>query len=252
VLESGSSELDLLLGGGLPCGTSVLVTGAAGTGKSVLCMQYARAAVEAGRKARIYMFDERIATARARAQGLGIDAAEALADGRLSLRQIEPTEKSPGEFASDLVRAVEEEGIRLVVIDSINGYMQAMPDERLLTVQVHELLTYLNSRGVTMIMTLVQRGIFGAPVEDAAEVSYLADSVVLLRYFEFGGQVRQAISVVKKRTGSHERSVRECRVGQGGLQVGAPLTEFRGVLTGVPDFVGGEATLMPGPEFRSR
>ena len=252
LLKSGSPELDLLLGGGLPCGTSALVTGAAGTGKSVLCMQYARAAVEAGLKARIYMFDERIATARARAQGLGIDTEQALANGDLTLRQIEPTEKSPGEFAADIVRAVEEDGVKIVVLDSINGYMQAMPNERLLTVQVHELLTYLNAHGVTMIMTLVQRGIFGAPVDDAAEVSYLADSVILLRYFEYGGLVRQAISVVKKRTGSHERSVRECRVGPGGLQVGAPLTEFRGVLTGVPEFVGAEGTLMNGDSHWSR
>jgi circadian clock protein KaiC len=246
LLQSGSPELDLLLGGGVLCGTSTLITGAAGTGKSVLCMQYARAAVAAGHKARIFMFDERIAVARARAEGLGIDDAAALADGRLSMRQIEPTEKSPGEFAADVVRAVEEEGVKLIVLDSINGYMQAMPKEHLLTVQVHELLTYLSSRGVTMIMTLVQRGIFGAPVDEAAEVSYLADTVILLRYFEFGGLVRQAISVVKKRTGSHERSVRECRVAPGGLFVGNPLTEFRGVLTGVPEYAGNVGMLMHG------
>jgi circadian clock protein KaiC len=252
VLVSRSAELDLLLGGGLPCGTSALITGAAGTGKSVLCMQYARAAVTAGQRARIYMFDERIATARARAHGLGIDDEAALADGRLTLRQIEPTEKSPGEFAADVVRAVDEDGVQLIVIDSLNGYMQAMPNERMLTVQVHELLTFLNSRGVTMIMTLVQRGIFGSPIDEAVDVSYLADTVILLRYFEFGGRVRQAMSVVKKRTGTHERSVREYRMGPGGLRVGAPLTEFRGVLTGVPEFVGGEATLMGASALHDR
>ena len=151
---------------------------------------------------------------------------------------MEPTELSPGEFAHDVVRAVEDDGVQMVVIDSINGYLQSMPEERLLPIQVHELLSYLAARGVTSMLTLVQRGIFGSPVDEAADVSYLADTVVLLRYFEVSGAVRQAISVVKKRSGDHERTIRECRVGEGGLRVGAPLHEFQGVLTGVPSYVG--------------
>ncbi len=144
------------------------------------------------------------------------------------------------------MHAVEDDGVRLVVIDSINGYLQSMPDERLLPIQVHELLSYLAVRGVTCIMTLVQHGIFGSPVDAAAEISYLADTVALLRYFEVSGAVRQAVSVVKKRTGDHERTIREARVQRGGLYVGAPLREFQGVLTGVPSFTGRTGDLIVG------
>jgi circadian clock protein KaiC len=243
-LPSGSAELDLLLGGGLQSGTSLLITGPAGTGKSVLATQYACAAATRGERVRMYLFDERLATFALRAEGLGMDVREMAADGRLDLCQVEPTEMSPGEFANDVVRAVEEHGARMIVIDSINGYLQSMPEERLLPIQVHELLSYLSGRGVTSVLTLVQRGIFGSPVDEAAEVSYLADAVVLLRYFEVSGEVRQAISVVKKRTGDHERTIRECRVTRGGLHVGPPLHEFQGVLTGVPEYVGERGPLM--------
>jgi circadian clock protein KaiC len=218
--------------------------GPAGTGKSVLAMQFAQQASESGNKTRVYLFDERVTTATERAKGLGIDASDALADGRLVLRQIEPTEMSPGEFAQDVVSAVENDGVKLIVLDSINGYMQAMPAERLLLVQVHELLSYLADRGVAMIMTLVQHGVFGGSVDSAAEVSYLADSVVLLRYFEHGGAVRRAISVVKKRSGTHESTIREFGVGMGGIRVGQPLHTFRGVLTGVPEYTGLAEPLM--------
>jgi circadian clock protein KaiC len=244
-LPSGSPGLDALLGGGLPSGTSILVTGPAGTGKSVLATQYACAAATRGEKVRFYLFDERLDTFTLRAEGLGMDVRDLVADGRFSLCQVEPTEWSPGEFAHDVVRAVES-GVQMVVIDSINGYLQSMPEERLLSVQVHELLSYLASRGVTSVLTLVQRGIFGNPVDEAADVSYLADSVVLLRYFEVSGAVRQAISVVKKRSGDHERTIRECRVGRGGLHVGQPLHDFQGVLTGVPHYVGDTGPLMRG------
>jgi circadian clock protein KaiC len=243
-LPSGSTELDALLGGGLPAGTSVLITGPAGTGKSVLATQYACASAMRGEKACIYMFDERLGTFMMRADGLGMELRELVADGRLTLCQVEPTERSPGEFANEVLRVVEEEGVRMIVIDSINGYMQSMPEERLLPVQVHELLTYLASRGVTAMLTLVQRGIFGNPVDEAADVSYLADSVILMRYFEVSGAVRQAVSVVKKRSGNHERTIREFRVAKGGLHVGPPLTEFQGVLTGVPQYVGDGYPLM--------
>ena len=150
---------------------------------------------------------------------------------------------SPGEFTALVTRAVDD-GVSLLVIDSLNGLMQAMPNERSLAVHVHELLSFLAGRGVTTIMTLVQRGIFGAPVDDAAEVSYLADTVLLLRYFEHAGAVRQAVSAVKKRTGPHERTIRECRVERGGFRVGEPLTEFQGVLTGVPVYGGERSPLM--------
>jgi circadian clock protein KaiC len=245
-LPSGSPELDALIGGGLPSGTSFLITGPAGTGKSVLATQYACAAATRGEKVRFYLFDERIGTFDMRAAGLGMDIEHLVDEGFLTLCQVEPTERSPGEFAHDVVRAVEEDGVQMIVIDSINGYLQSMPEERLLPVQVHELLSYLASRGVTSVLTLVQRGIFGSPVDEAADVSYLADSVVLLRYFEVSGTVRQAVSVVKKRSGNHERTIRECRVGHGGLHVGPPLHEFQGVLTGVPQYVGDTGPLMHG------
>ena len=245
-LASGSGALDALLGGGVSQSTSTLITGAAGTGKTALCTQYAQAALARGERVRFYLFDERVATFRLRAAGLGFDVADAIGAGRLVLRQVEPTELSPGEFASEVMRAVTEDGIRLVVIDSINGYLQSMPAERLLAVQLHELLSSLATRGVTTFMTLVQRGVFGGPVEAAVDVSYLADTVILLRYFEFGGAVRQAISIVKKRTGDHEHTIREYRIERGGLRVGEPLHEFRGVLTGVPEYTGPPAPLMGG------
>ena len=175
---------------------------------------------------------------------MGIDLDEALDKGQLRIQQVEPTDLSPGEFASQVVSAVEKDRISLVVIDSINGYMQSMPEERLLPIQVHELLSFLSNNGVTCIMTLVQHGIFGNPVDEAAEVSYLADTVMLMRYFEVNGSVRQAISVVKKRSGNHERTIRECKVGPGGLSVGDPLRDFQGVLTGVPSYVGNVSPLM--------
>jgi circadian clock protein KaiC len=241
---SGSRGLDALVGGRLLGGTSTLLMGSAGTGKSIISMQYARQAAEDGVKARVYLFDERITTAMLRAEGLGIDASKAIAAGRLTMRQVEPTEMSPGEFAQDIVRAVEQDGVKLIVIDSINGYMLAMPAERLLLVQVHELLSYVADRGVAIVMTLVQHGVFGEQVDSAAEVSYLADTVLLLRYFEHVGTVRRAISVVKKRNGSHEPTIREFAIGSGGIRVGEPLRDFRGVLTGVPEYTGRIEPLM--------
>jgi circadian clock protein KaiC len=242
---SGSTEVDKLLGGGLHAGTSLLITGPAGTGKSVLASQYACASVSRGERVRFFLFDERLATFRLRAEGLGLDLDGPLEDGRLCAQQVEPTELSPGEFASQVMNAVEKDDVKLIVIDSLNGYLQSMPEERLLPIQVHELLSFLAARGVSCIMTLVQRGIFGSPIDEAAEISYLADTVILLRYFEVRGNVRQAISVVKKRSGDHERAIREARVQKGGLHVGNPLHEFQGVLTGVPNFTGPAADLMP-------
>lgn len=244
LLLSDNPELETLLGGGLTRGSSTLITGAAGTGKSVMCLQYIRAAVERGETVSVFIFDERLSTFVMRAHGLGMPVEEAMKSGRLCVHQVEPTEMSPGEFANVVVQAVEKQGSTLIVIDSINGYMNAMPSERLLGIQLHELLTYLSNRGVTNLLTLVQHGVFGAPVDEAAEVSYLADTVVLLRYFEYQGSVRNAISVVKKRTGMHEKMIREFRVDAGGLVIGEPLDQFQGVLTGVPEYVGAREPLM--------
>lgn len=252
VVGTGSKNLDALLGGGVTCGTSVLITGAAGTGKSVLSTEVARASLARGEKVRFYLFDERLTTFVMRSDALDMSVAKEIDSGQLQIRQVEPTDLSPGEFASEVVRAVLEEGVKLVVIDSINGYMQSMPEERLLPIQIHELLSFLSNHGVTCIMTLVQHGIFGNPVDEAADVSYLADAVILMRYFEVQGSVRQAISVVKKRNGNHERTIRECKVGKGGLIVGEPLTEFHGVLTGVPQYKGADGPLFHRPAAKPR
>lgn len=243
-LLSGSKALDDLLGGGITCGTSALITGAAGTGKSVLCTQFAKNELSRGGKVLFYLFDERLSTFHMRTEALGMSTAKWAKNGQLIMRQVEPTELSPGEFANQVVEAVEKEKVTLVLIDSINGYMQSMPEERLLPIQIHELLSFLANNGVSCVMTLVQHGIFGNPVGEAADVSYLADTVILLRYFEVAGSVRQAISVVKKRSGDHERMIRECRVQKGGLFVGEPLRGFQGVLTGVPEYTGGAAPLL--------
>ncbi|HJR40853.1 MAG TPA: ATPase domain-containing protein [Gemmatimonadaceae bacterium] len=243
-LSSGSPELDSLLGGGLTKGTSMLIAGAAGTGKSTLCLQYAREVTRSGKRALYYLFDERVHTVRIRIEGLGLDMGRVIEEGRLRLRQVEPTEMSPGELALEVMTAVREDDVTLVMFDSVNGFLQAMPSERLLSMQIHELLSALANAGATTIMTLVQRGGFGAPIDEAAEVSYLADTVLLLRYFEHAGTVRQAISVVKKRSGMHERTIRECLVEAGGFHVGEPLRDFRGVLTGLPEYFGPGAPLM--------
>ena len=244
LLLSGSEPLDKMLGGGVTCGSSMLITGAAGTGKSVLCTQFARAALGRGEKVLFYLFDERLSTFRLRTDTLEMSVTAERESGQLEMAQVEPTELSPGEFASQVVRAVEEGDLSLVIIDSINGYLQSMPEERLLPIQIHELLSFLSNNGVSCLMTLVQHGIFGNPVDEAVDVSYLADTVVLLRYFEVHGSVRQAISVVKKRGGDHERTIRECKVQKGGLSVGETLREFQGVLTGVPRYTGTMEPLM--------
>lgn len=249
VLRSGSEPLDTLIGGGVPFGTSLLLTGAPGTGKSVLAMQYAAAAAARGERAAIYMFDERVGTFLERAAGLGMDLDPHLASGRILLHPIEPTEISPGEFTNRVIGAVED-GARLIVIDSLNGFTKAMPQEHQLIVKVHELLSYLGARGVSTLLTLAQRGIFGTAPEEAADVSYLSDAVVLLRYFESHGEVRRALSVFKQRSGDHEHTIREFRLGPGGFEIGEPLRDFQGVLTGVPTFTGGGAELMASPQAR--
>jgi circadian clock protein KaiC len=221
----------------------MLLTGAPGTGKSILASQYAVAAAERGERVAIYLFDERPSIFLERADGLGMEIRRYLDSGQVSLTSLEPTEISPGEFASRLTKAAEA-GARLVVIDSLNGFKQAMAQERQITSKIHELLTHLGNRGVSTLLTLAQRGMFGSPTDDETDFSYLADAVILLRYFEAQGEVRRAISVVKQRSTTHESTIREFRVGRGGLGLGAPLREFRGILLGVPEYTGGGAQLL--------
>lgn len=241
--SSGSAELDRLLGGGFMRGSSVLLTGAPGTGKSVLAVQCAAAAAERGETVAFYLFDERLGTFMERAAGLGMPVEAHIRAGRMHVTPLEPTEISPGEFVARIQAAVRQ-GVRVIVIDSLNGFTKAMSEESQITVKIHEILSYLGNRGVTSLLTLAQRGIFGALPEDNTDVSYLADAVVLLRYFEAQGEVRRAISVVKQRGGENERTIREFNIGRGGLRVGEPLREFHGVLTGVPAYTGGSGALL--------
>jgi circadian clock protein KaiC len=234
---SGVLELDTLLGGGLDRGTSSLIMGPAGCGKTVLATQYACAAAARGDHVAFYLFDERLGTFLGRADRLGMPIQKHERDGRIFIRSIDPAEVSPGEFAHTIVDTTKREGSQFVVIDSLNGYINAMPDERLLDIRLHELLSYLAQRGVTTLLTLAQHGLF-ASSSTQAEVSYLADSLLALRFFEAAGEVRKAISVLKKRSGPHELTIREFQVTNKGVRVGEPLREFQGVLTGVPDYVG--------------
>lgn len=244
IFTSGVAELDELLGGGLDRGTSTLVLGPAGSGKSSIAAQFAAAAAERGEHAASFLFDEGMHSYLSRASGLGREMSEQVEAGRMSIRQIDPAELSPGEFAHYVRRAVDEDGARVVVIDSLNGYMQAMPDERFLTVQMHELLTYLNQQGVVTLLVLAQHGFMGANMGTPVDVSYLADTVLMLRFFEAAGAVRRAVSVVKKRTGYHENTIREMRMSSDGITVGQPLTDFHGVLTGVPTYLKQSAPLL--------
>lgn len=233
-IKSGVAALDTLLGGGPDRGTSTLLMGPAGSGKSTIAVQYAAAAAARGDHAVIFAFDESPATLEARTQALGIGFKEGTKGGQIVLRQIDPAELSPGEFAARVRESVEKDKARVVVIDSLNGYMNAMPEEQFLTAQLHELLTYLGRRGVTTIMVVAQHGLMGSSMVTPVDTSYLADSVVLLRYFEYAGKVKKAISVLKKRSGAHEETIRELRFDARGIHLSEPLVEFRGILTGVP------------------
>jgi circadian clock protein KaiC len=237
-------ELDAMLGGGLERGTSTLIMGAAGTGKSSLCTQYAMAAALRGEKSLIYTFEETVGTWMARTAALGFDIEPQVAAGRIRVIQVSPAEMLPGELSSAVWHAVEKENITLLIIDSLNGYLQSLPGNNFLLLHLHELLTYLTQQGVTTLMTIVQHGLIGSAMTAPVDVSYLADAVVLLRYFEAKGEVRQAVSVVKKRSGRHERMIREFRLDQGGVRVGDPLRQFHGVLTGVPTYRGDDAPLL--------
>jgi circadian clock protein KaiC len=233
-LPSGLDELDDLMGGGLEKGTSTLFVGAPGTGKSTLAVQFALAAARRGEVASLFLFDESVSTLRSRCMGMGMDMTPYLDNGKLRLRQIDPGEMSPGELV-DLIRTeVLEQQSSVVVIDSLNGYLNAMPDDRFLIVQLHELLTFLGQAGVSTLMVGAQHGIIGTQMRTPVDASYLADAIVMLRFFESDGEVRQAISVVKKRGGRHERTIRSFHLNSDGVHVGKVLRGFRGILTGVP------------------
>ena len=247
-LTTGSEGLDLLLGGGLTPGTSVLLTGPAGVGKSTTATSAVIAALQRGARAAYFMFDEGLGTMAARSAALGLDITPYIESGHLVIRQIDPAEMSPGEFAVRVREAVEQQGAGIVVVDSLNGYLQSMPGERFLVLQMHELLSYLNQRGVMTLLVLSQHGIVGE-LRNSIDLSYLADTVVLLRFFEADGLVRKAISVIKTRTTRHERSIREFRLGPAGLTVGEPLRGFSGLLGGSPGWVGAKADLLsPDPD----
>lgn len=236
-VPSGLQELDDLLLGGIDTGTSTLLTGPAGCGKSTIAFHYAYSSAMRGEKAMIFAFDESLATLLDRARGLGLNPDPLIASRALELQQIDPAELSPGEFVAQIRRHVDDENLRVLVIDSMNGLLNAMPDEQYLALQMHELFSYLGQQGVATIITLAQAGVIGSAMHSPLDVSYLADTVLLFRYFERAGQLRQAISVVKKRSGPHERTIRELFMESGRVAVGKPLNEFEGVLTGVPKLV---------------
>src|SRR5579884_137016 len=240
--SGGLARLDELLGGGLERGSSSLILGPAGSGKSTLATQFAWAACNRGERVWWAMFEENRDTFVERSSGMSLNVDSFLEQGLLQLEQVDPGELSPGEFVAHVRRAIELDGIRMVVIDSLNGYLNAMPNEKYLLLQLHELLTYLAQRGVITILIVAQHGLMGR-MDTPLELSYLADTVLLLRYFEAEGEVRQALSVVKKRKGGHERTIRELRFANDGIHIGEPLREFAGVLTGVPRFVGARAKL---------
>jgi circadian clock protein KaiC len=239
-LASASPELDALLGGGIERGSSVLVLGPAGTGKSLLTLTFIAGAVERGERAGLFVFDEELGLLYQRALDVGMDLRRMVDDGQLIIEQVDAAQMTPGEFSAQVRRHVETGGVRTVVVDSLNGYQAAMPEEQALVLHIHELLQFLNRRAVTTFLTVAQHGLVGdmkAPVD----VTYLADTVVLLRYFEAAGRVRRAISVVKKRASAHEDTIREYRIGTRGFQLGEPLTQFQGVLRGVPTISGVDA-----------
>lgn len=233
-LPSGIVALDTLLGGGLEKGTSTLFVGAPGTGKSSVAVQFAIAAARRGETSALFIFDESINTLRTRCAGLGMDLDTPLKAGLIRIKQVDPAELSPGELVHEIRLAVTRQNAKVVVIDSLNGYLNAMPDERFLIVQLHELLTYLGQSGVATLLVGAQHGLIGMQMQTPVDASYLADAVVLLRYFEAEGEVRQAISVLKKRGGAHERTIRDFSMNADGLHVGEPLRRFRGILTGLP------------------
>ncbi|HWN82641.1 MAG TPA: ATPase domain-containing protein [Candidatus Udaeobacter sp.] len=233
-LPSGLGQLDALLGGGMHRASSTLIMGAAGTGKSTIASQFVAAAAERGQRSALFIFDESVNTLLTRCAGLGIDLRRHVESGLVSIRQVDPGELAPGEFVEAIRRSVDEDQAVIVVIDSLNGYLNAMPGEKFLIIQLHELLSYLGQMNVATVLIGAHQGLIGSQMISPVDVSYLADAVILMRYFEAEGELRQAISVVKKRGGEHERTIRELKLADAQIVVGPPLRNFRGVLTGVP------------------
>ncbi|MGM3388744.1 AAA family ATPase [Stutzerimonas stutzeri] len=241
--SSGNAELDRTLGGGLERGTNALLVGAAGVGKSSLALGFAVAACQRGEHVAFFVFDENTATLRARGKALGMDIQPWIDCGLLHLQQVDPAELSPGEFTAAVRHSIETQGSSLVVLDSLNGYLHAMPDGRFLILQMHELLSYLGQKGAITIMVLAQHGLVGM-MDTPIDISYLSDAVIMQRYFEHAGVVRRALSVVKKRSGRHENTIREYRFSSTGIQVGPPLSQFNGILSGIPEYAGDATQLL--------
>jgi circadian clock protein KaiC len=244
-LPSGSAELDTLLGGGLKRGDNALLIGPAGVGKSSVALTFAVSVASRGERTAVFAFDESRRTMVSRARAFGFSMGDTARGDLIDIQQVDPAELSPGEFADRVRQAVETDGARVVIIDSLNGYLNAMPDERFLILQMHELLSFLSQQGVLTLMVLAEHGIVG-PMDTPVDISYLADAVLMLRYFEHDGAIRRALSVVKKRSGPHEHTIREFTLGASGLRVGAPLKTFSGVLAGTPIFTGDASMLQAG------
>ena len=242
-ISSGIKPLDDLFGGGMDCGTTTLILGPAGTGKSTLALQFAREMAAKGDRGIFFAFDETRGILLARAKAMGLDLEQHIERGLITVQQVDPAEISPGEFASRIRRAVDG-GCKLVVIDSLNGYLNSMPGEKYLNNQLHELSSYLNQKGVVTILILAQHGLVAA-AEAPVDLSYLSDMVITLRFFEAAGEVKQSIAVIKKRSGQHEKTIREFKLEPGkGIRIGEPLKHFQGVLTGVPVFHGADGEIM--------
>jgi circadian clock protein KaiC len=235
-LPSGLKTLDEMLGGGVDRGTSTLIMGPAGSGKSALSTQYAIAAAKRGEKAAMLIFEESLSSLFHRSESLGMPLQKYCDDGSIIIKQVDPAQLQPGELAHMVRHVVEEEKVRVLIIDSLNGYLNAVPEERFLLLHLHELLGYLGQNGVATILVFAQHGLVGSTMQSPVDVSYLADCVILFRYFEARGRIHKAISVVKKRSGFHETAIREYTMDQHGLAIGQPLHKFRGILTGVPAF----------------
>jgi circadian clock protein KaiC len=241
--SSGILELDSLLGGGVEQGSSSLILGPAGTGKTLFALQYVAAALTRGEKAAVFVFDEELGMLFSRTNAMGFNLEKWRDTGALKIEQVDAAEMSPGEFAHRVRAAVDRDEVKTVVIDSLNGYQAAMPDENSLILHIHEILQYLNRQGTNTFLTVAQHGVVG-DMKSPIDLTYLSDTVVLLRYFEALGKVRRAISVIKKRGGSHEDTIREYRIERTGLTIGPPLEQFQGVLRGVPTYVGSSQPLI--------
>ena len=246
LVSTGIEHLDEMLGGGLSPGTNTLLNGPSGVGKTTTAVCFGLEAIQRGEKAAYYLFDEGLATMLARSRAMGMDLQPHIDSGMLQVFQIDPAELTPGEFASWIRRAVEQDGVGFIAIDSLNAFLQAMPGEKYLLLQMHEMLSYLNQQGVITVLILGQHGIVG-DVRSEIDLSYLSDTIILFRYFESQGNVLKAVSVAKSRTTAHQSSIREFRHARGGLQIGEPLSDFEGVLTGLPNYRGSTPLMSADP-----